>query len=43
MIFGIGCDLCDIDRIAKTDENFCKRYFTENEQNFFDSKMLIIR
>lgn len=38
MIFGIGCDLCEIDRIAAAKERFCERYFTENEQKLFNSK-----
>lgn len=38
MIFGIGCDLCSIDRVALGGERFCQRYFTENEQKMFDEK-----
>lgn len=38
MIFGIGCDLCEIDRIEKAGDRFCERYFTENEQKLFDTK-----
>ncbi|MBO5060408.1 MAG: holo-ACP synthase [Clostridia bacterium] len=38
MIFGIGCDLCEIDRIAAAGERFAARYFTENEQKLFEQK-----
>ncbi len=38
MIFGIGCDLCEISRIEKAGERFCERYFTEKEQKLFDAK-----
>lgn len=38
MIFGIGCDLCSIDRVAEGGERFCRRYFTENEQKMFNEK-----
>ncbi len=38
MIFGIGCDLCDIERVAAGGERFYKRYFTEKEQELFDKK-----
>ena len=38
MIFGIGCDLCDIERVAASGERFCERYFTEKEQELFNKK-----
>lgn len=38
MIFGIGCDLCDIERIAASGERFYARYFTEKEQELFNKK-----
>ena len=38
MIFGSGCDLCEIDRIRAAKEGFCERYFTENERKLFELK-----
>ncbi len=38
MIFGIGCDLCEIDRIKKAGERFSERYFTKGEQEMFARK-----
>ena len=38
MIFGIGCDLCAIDRVADGGERFCSRYFTDAEQELFNEK-----
>lgn len=38
MIFGIGCDLCAIDRVADGGERFSVRYFTEAEQKLFGEK-----
>ena len=38
MIFGVGCDLCEISRIEKTDERFLKRCFTEKERELFKKK-----
>ncbi len=38
MIFGIGCDLCEIDRIRKAGDCFAERYFTKGEQELFLKK-----
>ncbi|MDD6214811.1 MAG: holo-ACP synthase [Firmicutes bacterium] len=38
MIFGIGCDLCDIDRIKKANERFFIRCFTPAENELFVRK-----
>lgn len=40
MIRGIGTDIIEIERIAKTIENtgFCSRYFSEKEQEYFLKK-----
>ena len=38
MIFGIGCDMCAIDRVADGGERFSVRYFTESEQKLFNDK-----
>ena len=40
MIFGIGNDIIEIKRIkeAISNERFLKRYFTENEINYFSKK-----
>lgn len=38
MIFGVGCDLCEISRIEKTDERFLNRCFTEKERELFKKK-----
>ena len=38
MIYGIGCDIIEIGRIAKVKEGFTSRYFTEKEQELFVSK-----
>ena len=32
MIYGIGCDIVEISRIANTRAGFSSRYFTEKEQ-----------
>ena len=38
MIFGIGCDLCEIARIEKTDLKFLEKCFTQKEQEYFSRK-----
>lgn len=38
MIYGIGCDILEIGRIAKTKDGFAERYFTEDEQKLFSLK-----
>ena len=38
MIFGIGCDICDIKRIAETNERFLTRNFTVAENEMFAKK-----
>ena len=38
MIYGIGCDLCEISRIEKTKDGFTSRFFTEKEQELFNQK-----
>lgn len=38
MIFGVGCDLCEIARIEKTDLRFLEKCFTENEREYFSKK-----
>ena len=38
MIFGIGCDLCDIERIKKANERFFMRCFTSAENELFARK-----
>lgn len=38
MIFGIGCDLCEIGRIEKTNARFLEKCFTENERELFSKK-----
>ena len=35
MIYGIGCDICDIARIASAPEGFSSRFFTPKEQELF--------
>lgn len=38
MIFGIGCDILEINRISADNERFIRRCFSEKEQLFFESK-----
>lgn len=38
MIFGIGCDILEINRISDENERFILRCFSEKEQQFFQSK-----
>lgn len=38
MIYGIGCDLCEIGRIEKTDERFLEKCFTKRERELFSKK-----
>ncbi|MBE7016253.1 MAG: holo-[acyl-carrier-protein] synthase [Ruminococcaceae bacterium] len=38
MIYGIGCDICDINRIEDAPEGFSERFFTKDEQELFQSK-----
>jgi len=38
MIYGIGCDILEICRIRNVKDGFIARYFTENEQELFNSK-----
>ena len=38
MIYGVGCDIIEIDRIRNARDGFVERYFTENEQTLFMSK-----
>lgn len=38
MIYGVGCDLCEISRIENTKEGFTSRFFTEKEQELFRIK-----
>ena len=38
MIFGIGCDIMEIGRINADNTEFVKRYFTEKEQDFLNSR-----
>ncbi len=35
MIFGIGCDIIEIKRIAETDKRFLDKHFTETERELF--------
>ncbi len=38
MIFGIGCDIIEIERISKADERFLEKHFTEAERELFQKK-----
>lgn len=38
MIFGIGCDIIEIARIANADKRFLEKHFTENERELFLKK-----
>jgi len=38
MIYGIGCDIIEIERIAKADKLFLEKHFTTNEQKLFEKK-----
>lgn len=38
MIYGIGCDIIEIERIAKTDKRFLEKHFTKQEQELFERK-----
>ncbi len=40
MIFGIGCDIIEIERIAKADKRFLEKHFTKKEQELFQKKKL---
>lgn len=38
MIFGIGCDIIEIQRIADADKRFLDKHFTEAERELFQKK-----
>ncbi len=38
MIFGIGCDLCEIKRFETVSERFYERFCTACERNFLENK-----
>lgn len=38
MIYGIGCDIVEIERIAKTDSRFLEKHFTKAERELFEKK-----
>ncbi len=38
MIFGIGCDIIEIERIANCDKRFLEKYFTIKEQELFEKR-----
>ena len=38
MIFGIGCDLIEIERIDKADKRFLEKHFTKSERELFEMK-----
>lgn len=40
MVVGLGTDIIEISRIAELvdKENFCKKYFSDRENEYFDSK-----
>ena len=38
MIFGIGCDIIEIERIAAMDKRFLTKHFTEKERQLFLEK-----
>lgn len=38
MIYGIGCDIIEIERIAKADSRFLEKHFTKCEQELFEKK-----
>lgn len=38
MIFGIGCDIIEIQRIAAMDKRFMEKHFTESERELFSKK-----
>jgi len=38
MIFGVGCDIIEIERIANVDERFLDKHFTEKEREIFLKK-----
>ena len=40
MVIGIGTDIIEIDRIAELvdKENFCRKYFSDRENEYFESK-----
>lgn len=40
MIFGIGCDIIEIERIANADKRFLEKHFTKKEQELFEKKKL---
>ena len=42
MIFGIGCDIIEIDRIANQDKRFLDKHFTENERDLFIKNMVTL-
>ena len=35
MIYGVGCDLCEVGRIEKAKDGFTARFFTVKEQELF--------
>lgn len=37
-IIGIGTDIVDVQRFENVDENFLKKYFTENEIEYFEKR-----
>lgn len=38
MIFGVGCDIIEIHRIAEMDKRFLEKHFTEKERDLFEKK-----
>ncbi|MDD6735039.1 MAG: holo-ACP synthase [Clostridiales bacterium] len=38
MIYGIGCDICEISRLESYAERFSKRYFSEREREMLQDR-----
>lgn len=38
MIFGVGCDIVEIERFEKIDKRFFEKYFTQKERELFEKK-----
>lgn len=38
MIYGIGCDIIEIERVASADERFLEKHFTKAERELFERK-----
>ena len=38
MIFGVGCDIIEIERFSELDERFFEKHFTEKEREIFRKK-----